>query len=130
MWTWTDRVVICEIDENGGHVNYASECDLGWVMDMNSALIRLFQKNNYNDMKMPHLFVIRFNPDEYDGGKVSLDDRIKNVAKRIRFYLNCDLTDFDSSVPTVEYHYYHTKCNFHINYARSSLAVNVLKICI
>tara|TARA_B100000945_G_scaffold294356_1_gene271001 strand:+ start:349 stop:1707 length:1359 start_codon:yes stop_codon:yes gene_type:complete len=130
IWINQDRVVIGEVDENGGHgtVNYTPECDFGWVMDMSSALIKLFQTNNWNEGKMPHIFVIRMNPDECDTNPKPLKDRIQLFADRINYYCTCSLDEYEARVPNIEYHFYHTKCYKHIEYAKEhSNAANVLQ---
>lgn len=130
MWVDQDRVVIGEIDENGGHgnTNYTPECDFGWVMDMTSALIKLFQVNDWNDGNIPHIFVIRMNPDECDANPKPLDDRIQLFAERINHYCTCALDEYEARVPNIEYHFYHSKCSKHIEYAKKhSSAANVLQ---
>lgn len=120
LWIWKDRVVIGEIDENGGHgtTNYTPECDTGWIMDMTCALVQLFQKNYLNDGKIPHIFVVRMNPDECDVNPQPLQNRIQTFADRINYYCYLENLDgYESRVPNVEYHFYHTKCYNHIRYA-------------
>ena len=121
LWLGHDRAIILEVDERGGHSDggYSPECDLGWVMDMNAALITLYRDHAYNDGKVPHLVVVRFNPDECDESNVSLDDRISVVADRVNYYLTVDTSELGSSLlPLLEYHYYHSKCHGHITWAR------------
>ena len=129
IWIAPDRVVIGEVDENGGHgsSNYTPDCDFGWVMDMTSALIELFQINNWNDDKMPHIFVIRLNPDECDTNPKPFKYRIQLFADRINHYCTCSLDEYQARVPNIEYHFYHTKCYKHIEYAKEHPnAANVL----
>lgn len=113
LWLGKDRAVICECDENGGHGrgNYTPECDLGWIMDMNAALVAL------NGGRLINLYVIRWNPDGSDTTKLCLDDRVAHVASRVNHFNAMDLCDADPRRPTVEYHFYHTKCWRHIEYA-------------
>jgi hypothetical protein len=123
LWLGQDRVVMLEIDERGGHsdANYSPQCDLGWVMDMNAALISLYRDNAYNEGNVPHVVVIRFNPDECDTQRVSLDDRVSVVAERVNYYLTVDISRLGCSfLPLLEYHYYHSKCRPHIALAESS----------
>ena len=130
LWLGLDRAILLEIDENGGHStnNYSPECDLGWVMDMVAALNDLFKANGYNGGKVPFVVVLRFNPDECDTQRVSLDDRVAVVAKRINHYLKMDITPEDAMVPWIEYHFYHTKCYPHIQYAEAKQdAVRVVR---
>ena len=130
MWQGPDRVVILEVDERGGHSDssYTALCDLAWVIDMNSSIINLWRENNYNDGKLPHVFVIRFNPEKCDRMDVDLDDRIEQIAKRITYYLTVDLSTIDSPErPFLEFWYYHTKCFGHIHFAESR--PNVVNVC-
>ena len=122
-WFGDDRVVLCEVDENGGHGtrNYTPECDFGWVMDMVSTIVELYRRSNFNGGRVPHIFVIRWNPDEYDGGHVLLRDRIATAAQRINHYLMCDLAPYTPGIPHIEYHFYHTKCQAHIDWAKSQV---------
>ena len=64
--------------------------------------------------------VLRFNPDECDRVRVSLDTRIEKVSERINYYLDAPLGDATCPIPILEYHYYHTKCAAHIDYAKSN----------
>ena len=113
LWLGEDRAVVCECDENGGHgsANYTPECDMGWIMDMTAALVTL------NSGRLVHMYVIRWNPDESDTTKLCLDDRVAHVAGRVNHFNTLDLRDADPRRPTVEYHFYHSKCRRHIEYA-------------
>jgi hypothetical protein len=120
LWVGADRVVQLEIDERGGHSdsNYSPECDLGFVMDIHACVVRLFAENAYNEGRVPQHIVIRFNPDECDRMRISLDKRIERIAERINYHLNAPYED--ATCPILEYHYYHTKCARHIEYAASN----------
>jgi hypothetical protein len=121
-WQGTDRVVILEVDERGGHgsTNYTPECDLGWIMDMNSAIVQLFQKNSLNGGRVPLVSLVRFNPDEYDGPRTSLDQRIGVISARINYLLKRPIDEFCALRPEVEFHYYHSKCVDKLDYIRSN----------
>ena len=60
------------------------------------------------------IWFLRFNPDEYDKGKISLDERIEVLSKRINELLELDVTGICPLRPIVEYYYYHTKGEHHI----------------
>ena len=96
------------------------ECDMGFIMDIYSSIVQLFAANGFNDGKVPHYIVLRFNPDECDRVRVSLDTRIEKVSERINYYLDAPLGDATCPIPILEYHYYHTKCAAHIDYAKSN----------
>lgn len=119
LWLGNDRCVLVEIDENGGHgtSNYTPSCDLGWVMDMVVVLNRLYADGGWNEGRIPYAHIFRMNPDEYDGGSVTLDARIEALSGRIHDVLNMDVDPDLSLVPTVEYMYYHSKCRAHIAFA-------------
>ena len=105
------------------------ECDLGWVMDMNAALVQLYQKSERNGGRVPFVVVIRFNPDECDTCRVSLDERIDQIASRINDHITVSTPDPNDPRPCVEYWYYHTKCSSHVHWARQSAdAVHVTKV--
>lgn len=131
-WFGEDRVVIVEVDENGGHgsLNYTKECDFGWVMDISSAMYDIYSKKTRLEV-LPHVIVIRFNPDEFDLSRESMKDRVCKLAEVVNRYLTTE--DLDSSydtgarVPLLNYMYYHTKCLDHILYAfekKDSVKVN------
>lgn len=117
MWSGSDRVVIVEVDERGGHSdsNYTPECDLGWVMDMTAAIVDLYRANGYNEGNVPHVIVVRFNPDECDVQRVGFEERLEVVAERVRHYMTADLSC--DARPILEYHFYHSKCQRHKDWA-------------
>ena len=130
MWQGSDLVVILEVDERGGHsdTNYTPECDLTCVDDMNTSIVTLWGKNGLNHGKVPHLFVIRLNPDDCDRMRVNLDVRINKIAERIKHYITVDLSTIDSPErPFLEFWYYDTKCFGHIEFAKSR--PDVVKVC-
>jgi hypothetical protein len=119
LWLGKDRCVIVEVDEKGGHGrnNYTPECDFGWMMDMVAALNKLYSDGEWNDGRVPYVHVFRFNPDEYDKGTVSLDSRVQALSGRIHDVLRMEIDDDLCLVPSVEFMYYHTKCNHHVDFA-------------
>ena len=130
MWQGPDRVVILEVDERGGHSdsNYTALCDLAWVIDMNSSIVELWRKNKYNYGRLPHVFFIRFNPDDCDRMRVNLDVRINKIAERIKHYITVDLSTIDSPErPFLEFWYYAPKCFGHIEFAKSR--PDVVNVC-
>ena len=122
LWLHTDRCVLTEVDENGGHgsLNYTASCDFGWAMDMVASLVELYRDHGWNGGKVPRITILRWNPDEYDGGRVALDNRIETLAARINALLTCDVSPGeDFPLPQIEYYYYHSKCEAHIEFAAS-----------
>ena len=120
LWLGKDRCVIAEVDENGGHGthNYTPNCDFGWIMDMVVALNKLYSDGDWNHQRVPYVHVFRFNPDEYDCGKVSLESRLDFLSDRINKVLHMKIDPVMALVPSVEYMYYHSKCASHINFAK------------
>ena len=119
-------VVVCEVDEKGGHPNEIVECELGRIWTLTDAFKKLMGEQTY-------VFFVRLNPDEYDGLlNVSLDDRIQLVSDRINWLLEMEddeLAQFDSSIPYVGYYFYHSKCHFQIEGAkRSTRSLKLLEI--
>ena len=63
LWIAQDRAIILEVDEGCGNPSYPAECDVAWAVDMNTALVQLYQKCGYNGGMVPHVILLRFNPD-------------------------------------------------------------------
>ena len=99
-------------------MNYTSLCDFGWMMDMVVSLNRLFSDGNWNEGRLPYVHIFRMNPDEYDLGAVSLEARISCLSVRIEDVFRMELDPSSCFLPTVEYMYYHTKCEQHIDFAK------------
>jgi hypothetical protein len=122
LWLGDDRAVHVEIDERGGHSdqNYTPECEMGFVADIHASLIKLYADNGYNDNRVPYLIVLRFNPDECDRLRASLEERVAALAVRVNYYLTVSSETLASAYrPLIEYMYYHSKCADHIAHARA-----------
>jgi len=107
-------VVVCEVDEKGGHPNEIIECELGRIWTLTDAFKKLMGEQT-------QVFFIRINPDEFDGGIVSLDERVEIVSDRIQWLLEMEddeLEQFDKSIPHIGYYFYHSKCHFQIEAAK------------
>jgi hypothetical protein len=70
-----DRVIIIEIDENGGHPDYPSACETTRMANIAEAI-------HVTNGVSPIVF-LRFNPDRYHE-KYRLEDRIKLLANLFR----------------------------------------------
>jgi hypothetical protein len=57
-WVLDDRIIIIEIDENGGHPNYEATCEM-------ARMSRIVETLQIEHGFVPVIF-LRFNPDEYD----------------------------------------------------------------
>jgi hypothetical protein len=108
-WAETGVVVIVEIDEDGGHPLRPSECELGRMWTLTSSFKQLLSEDT-------RIIFIRMNPDECDGGRFTLDERIRVVGSRVREILTFkdERRDFSSSVPRAEYYYYHSNSKHQI----------------
>ena len=59
---------------------------------------------------------------------VELNDRIEQIAERIKYYFTVDLSTIDSPErPFLEFWYYDTKCFGHIEFAEAR--PNVVNVC-
>ena len=106
LWLWKDRVIKLGIDEHS-HVDRTSECEIGKMHDQFVSWQTL--------LGLVPVFYIKFNPDEYDGERIELDDRLEHIANRIDELLTIDVSKYSKLVPHVEYWYYHSKASHHIN---------------
>lgn len=111
LWLGFDRVVSLEIDEHS-HRDRATSCELGKMHDQFVAWQTL--------VGCVPVFYIRFNPDEYDGKRTVLDDRVSAVAQRVNELLTMDVTGYSSFVPYVEFFYYHANARHHMEGVRDA----------
>ena len=106
LWMWFDRIVSLELDEHS-HSDRPTSCELGKMHDQFISWQKL--------IGCDPVFYVRFNPDEFDGGRICMDDRINTVAQRINELLTMDVTSYSSLVPHVEFFYYHSSAQHHID---------------
>jgi hypothetical protein len=78
----TDRVIIIEIDENGGHPEYASTCE-------SKRMANIAESIHITNGVLPIVF-LRLNPDRYHH-KMVLEDRIKILARIFQKYQSAQL---------------------------------------
>ena len=66
-WFYTDRAILLEIDEGGGHCHqcYSAQCDATWMTDMATSIEGAMTKAGLDGAQV-RVFVLRFNPDERD----------------------------------------------------------------
>lgn len=121
------RVVIIEIDEHS-HVDRESSCEAAKVCDESVAIKRL----RGDDVRV---FVLRLNPDEYDGNggsggsRVLLDKRIEVVCKRALLLLESGWIDYTSLAPVVCFYFYHSKSSKHYNYLLERADAAIVEVC-
>src|SRR6185312_658117 len=89
-----------------------TECELGKMWDHTAAVKKLLGEH-------VRVFFVRLNRDEYDGGAVSLDDRVAAFGAVVRNLLTADVSAYSPLHPYVRYMYYHSKCAFQIAAARA-----------
>lgn len=122
LWIANNRAVIVEIDENGGHPDREIDCELAKIEQQSTAIKRLLGEDIQT-------FILRFNPDEFDGGNVTLESRILRLAAEVNNILDGTEEFHEIYVPRVVYFYYHSKCQKHIDAAVAAKeALVVLKI--
>ena len=114
------RIVEVEIDEDGGHPDRETSCEIGKICDQADAFNKLAGL-------VANYYVIRFNPDRCDG--TPLKERIKVVAHRINELLFATPFEDKMLLPQVDYYYYHESCYFQIEAAKeASTAINVGRV--
>ena len=109
LWLGFDRVVSLEVDEHS-HYDRDTSCELGKMHDQFVSWQTL--------VGCVPVFYVRFNPNEFDGERVSLEDRIIFAARRVNTLLTMDVTHWSPLVPYVEFLYYHSNAKHHINAVR------------
>lgn len=106
LWLWFDRVVSLELDEHS-HRDRSTLCELGKMHD---------QFVSWQTLIGPvPVFYIRFNPDEFDGERTTVEHRISTVAQRVNELLTMDVEMYSPLVPHVEFFYYHSCSQHHID---------------
>lgn len=100
-----------EIDEHS-HEDRLPECELkktdsaGWGVDMSSE-------------HLPTI-MIRFNPNEYDRRRISLDQRCDMLVSKLNELFRCDIRGFSRLHTNIIYMYYHTKAQAHIEASKNA----------
>jgi len=120
LWLGEDRCILVEVDERGGHSDpsYTPECDFGWAMDMVHCLVQLYRERGRNGGRVPHIVLLRYNPDEYDGGRVTEEERLCLLVERIVHHSTRAIPPTDAPVPEIEYYFYHSKCDHFVSHAQ------------
>lgn len=118
--SWYDKSVciIVEIDEKGGHPDNLPSCELARMTNINESL-----KTLLGEQIVVHF--IRFNPDEYDGRRISLDARCALLCKEINNLLTMPTSTSINAIH-VNYMFYHKKCKFQIDAAKAQPEVFII----
>ena len=111
-WFGTDRAIYVEIDEDGGHPDRPTECEMAKATGQCEAAKKLLGEKAF-------VFLLRLNPDAYDGGFVPLRVRLHELARRINKLMEMDIVGegYNSDALHIVYLYYHSKARFHIDAA-------------
>ena len=124
LWVRRDKhgrailVLVVEVDEDS-HAHYRPDCEAGKIDDTFQSLLDKLQKEGAargaaarHDAYAPPIVFVKVNPNEYDGPRTSLDDRIVRVAALVNAYAHRtedELEDLDCRTPIVHVLYYHSK---------------------
>jgi hypothetical protein len=113
-WIASDRVVFVECDEKGGHPDRETLCELGKIWDHTAAVKKILGETTA-------VFVVRFNPDAWDGGRAGIEERAEAVGAEVVRLLELPRAElearYDPRLPHVGYWYYHSSCQFQIDAA-------------
>ena len=107
------RILVIEIDEHS-HDDRDSSCEARRLSEQFIAL----QTAVGVGATVPILF-LRYNPDAYDGGRVSGEDRLAQVAAvGRRFLYEGGWREINVLLPAVKFMFYHSSAQKHIDYLR------------
>jgi hypothetical protein len=112
-WVLRDRIVHVEVDEDSHRPREVS-CELRKLDAANWGL------SDFGLDKLP-TWTLRFNCDEYDGPDISLEDRVKVLVEHVNRLLQEPLTKWDTLRINVQYMYYHSKGQRHIDAAKAAV---------
>jgi hypothetical protein len=108
------RIVVIECDEQS-HADEDASCHAARMSKQHEAL-QSAARQEYGAADVPVVF-LRYNPDSYDLGRVSGEDRISAVsAEARRILFEGGWVDFAPHCPHVAYFYYHSKGRKHIDH--------------
>jgi len=108
LWIYPGKVaVVVEIDEDS-HSNRESSCELRKISEQNEA-IQLIE-----GCEGIPVYTIRVNPDSYDGGRVSMQERAERVAEILRDLIFEREHDQNCFMGVI-FCFYHSKSQHHIN---------------
>ncbi len=108
LWVHQGKVaVVVEIDENS-HVDRETSCEIRKISEQNLAIQELDGCAN-----IP-VHTIRVNPDAYDGGDFTLEDRAQIVADIMRHTFNDDSHE-PNGFAKMYFVCYHSKAQFQIS---------------
>ena len=119
-WACKTAALNVEIDEHS-HEDREPSCEAVRQQELQTAHRKLLGD------AFTHYHTIRVNPNEYDGRRVPLEERLEILIKKISDWIANppSPTDDNAHIPTVEYLYYHSKGQKHIDYAKDSNGIKV-----
>jgi len=109
LWIYPGKVaVVVEIDEDS-HFDRESSCELTKLSEQNES-IQLSE-----GCECIPVYTIRVNPDAYDGGRVSKEERAEKVAEILEDILHGDHEYEQNGYMKVIFCYYHSKSRKHVD---------------
>jgi len=109
LWINPGKVaVVVEIDEDS-HSTRESSCELKKISDQNEAI------QSIDGCECIPVHTIRVNPDAYDGGRVSMQERAEKVAEILKDILHGDHEYEQNGYMKVVFCYYHSKSRKHVD---------------
>ena len=112
LWEFTDRVLCIEIDEDS-HCEREVSCELAKVDDVKWGTLGGLQP----------LIVLRFNPSAFDKHQISMKSRVERLVERFYFHKTNPIKNYALNQGNVEFLFYHSKSQKHIDAAEKSLNV-------
>ena len=112
MWSRLDRIMHLEIDEDS-HSDRETSCELAKVDE---------SKFGAKGGLLPSI-TLRFNPSAFDGGRFSLEYKADRLVEQLKFHMTNPIENYQPYQPNVEFLFYHSKSQKHIDAAKKSLNV-------
>ena len=109
VWIVPGKVaVVVEIDEDS-HFGRDTSCELRKISEQSEAIQMM------EGCECIPVYTIRVNPDAYDGGNVSREDRAERVAEILSDIIHGDHEYEQNGFMKVIFCYYHSKSQHHID---------------
>jgi hypothetical protein len=126
------RIVFLELDEHGHQYN-STASELQKVKGQAAAVRALMALRLPRAVPRPRVFMLRLNPDAFDGGGrgVSLDVRVGAVVAKVKELLDMPTEQLvgqysDGKAAFLLYYYYHTAAEHHIDAAEADAELTVV----
>ena len=116
MWVFEDRIISIEIDEHS-HCDREVSCELKKVDETRFGTIVSDEGHS-----LP-LIVLRFNPSAYDGARLTTEYKHQKLVERFKYHKNAPIGNYQPNQGNVEFLFYHSNAQKHIDAAKKSLNV-------